>query len=204
MGIQRRPVQKSRKRSSLAYPLHLGFMTGVNFGFAEADPQQDGATRNAITLGVSLEKRLGRTFFFQPELSLVQRGVKTEVIQISDFGVNGDVKLDYLELTALFKIKSALSSQRLKLFFGLGPVAAVALSRQVEVLGLVDVEVRDRFQSSDLMVVGATGLEYDFSPTSSIVGQFRYHYGLIDIDQTENTFRTRGFQLLLGFQFALN
>lgn len=179
------------------------FATGLNAGYGKAEPTKEGATRNALAFSIMFDKKLNDTFSICPEIAYVQRGVRTNLLEFAGTNIVGDVQLNYLELPLLIKARLLLAPPRWKLFFVAGPTVGLILNRQVEVLGLVEVDLSGRFNQADVGVVAGTGIEYQLTPETAIVGNLRYQMGLIDIDGTSSSFYTRGIQIMLGAQFRL-
>jgi len=197
------PATRPSFRKRLLSDVSVQVAAGLNAGYASANPTSQGSTRNAMAFSLSFEKKLNDTFYLCPELSYAQRGVQTSIFSVAGFNVSGSVKQDYLEMPLLLKAKLILSSPRWKLFFVGGGSVGLLLTRQVEVLGLVDVDLSNRFGSVDFQVVLGTGIEYAVNPDLAIVGTLRHQIGVVDIDTTSAQFYSRGIQLLLGAQFRL-
>lgn len=195
------PVRTGFRRHFTGLGVQLA--TGLNAGFAKAEPVKDGATRNAMAISVMFEKKLNDTFFLCPELGYVERGVQTQLANVMGVAVPGSVRLNYLEVSLLMKAKLMLAGPRWKVFFVAGPSGALALSRGVEVLGLVDLSLAERFKPTDVNMVMGGGVEYTVNPEFSVMTHLRHHMGLVDIDTTSDAFYTRGIQLLVGVQYRL-
>jgi hypothetical protein len=177
--------------------------SGLNAGYAISNSGQTGATRNAMAFSVMVEKKLTDTFYLSTELAYVPRGVNANLMSLGTTSIVGSVQLNYLEVPLLLKTKFRLTP-RLKVFFVGGPSVGLILSRQVEVLGLVNLDLGNRFNQVDLGLVLGTGLEYSITPDLAIVGHLRNQIGLVNLEMTPGaTFYTRGIQLLLGAQFKL-
>ncbi len=183
--------------------LGVQLATGMNAGFAKAEPVKEGATRNAMAISVMFEKKLNDTFYLCPEIGYVQRGVQTQLANILGVVVPGGVRLNYLEVGLLMKAKLLLAGPRWKIFFVAGPSAAVALNREVEVLGLVDLSLTNRFSPTDVNAVVGGGIEYVVNQEFTVMTHLRHHIGLVDIDTSADAFYTRGIQLLIGVQYRL-
>jgi len=174
---------------------------GLNAGWGMAQPAQSGSTRNAMAFSLMFERRLNDTFSICPELSFAQRGVTKNLFPT--YGVTGDVQLNNLEIPMLMKARLWLNSPRWRMFFVLGPSVALTLQRRVDVLGLVNLDLSNRFNQVDFHAIFGTGVEYQISPEIAAVVHLRYTLGLVDIDSTATTFQTRGIQLLFGAKFGL-
>ena len=196
--------QRPRLLRRMFSGLSVEVAAGLNLGFGKSEPPSQGLTRNALAVSFMVERKLNDTFYLCPELAYVQRGVQAELKNIAGVIVMGQISLDYLELPLLLKAKLILSSPRWKLFFVAGPSVSIALNRSVEVLGLFDVGLSNRFQSYDANVVLGTGVEYTVDSDLAITGHLRHHIGLIDLDtNTDSSFYTRGIQLMVGAHFKL-
>ncbi len=198
------PEAEGKKASAMipAPALTVQFAAGLNVGYAQTPPPQNGTSRNAMAFSLMFERRLSRTFYFAPELSYVQRGVQTNLANVVGVIVAGSVRLDYLEVPLLLKAKFYLAP-KWKAFATGGPWGGVILNRQVEVLGLVSADLSQRFKQADVGFMVGTGLEYRATPEYSIVCHVRSTFGLVNIDSSDRTFFTRGIQLLFGVQIPL-
>ncbi len=186
---------------SASPPLPFILTGGLNFSYASGSTNTPGATRNGVSLSVSTEAPLGDNFFLCPELGYVQRGVEAQVFSFMGFNLRGDVKLDYLEVPLIVK-KKFIMSKDFRLFVSLGPSVGVTLDREVELLGTVTIDESDRFRWYDATMMGGFGFEKGLTDGTSIIGTLRYTYGLIDIDKSTDSYKTRGIQLLIGVRFG--
>jgi hypothetical protein len=178
--------------------------SGLNAGFASTNGPQNGTTRNALAFSLMFEKQLSSTFYLCPEISYVQRGVQTNLFSLSGIQVTGNVSLNTLEIPLLIKAKFSLDSARKVRFFLVGgPWAGLVLTRQVEILGLINGDLSARFGQFDAGLVVGSGIEYQINPDLAVVGHLRNAFGIINLDNSGTTFYTRGIQFLLGAQFKL-
>jgi hypothetical protein len=175
---------------------------GLNAGYAQTPPPHSGATRNAFAFSLSFETKLSDRFSLCPEISYVQRGVKTNLMTLGGVTVAGDVRLDTLELPLLLKARFSLA-RGWKLFTTGGPWIGLLLNREVEVLGLIQADLGQRFKQVDAGVLLGSGVEYEIHRDFAVVGQLRYSLGFVNLDSSGSSFYTRGIQLLLGVQFRL-
>lgn len=176
---------------------------GLNAGYAASNAPATGSTRNAMAFSLMFEKKLDDRFYLCPEIAYVQRGVVTNLANFGGVSVVGNVQLNYLEIPLLLKAKFGIAP-RWKVFVVGGPTAGVILNRQVEVLGLVNLDLGNRFRQADFGFVLGTGVEFQLTPEITMMGHLRSQTGLVNLDQTpDTTFYTRGIQLLLGAQFRL-
>lgn len=181
----------------------LGLMLGMNFAYGLATPTQSGATRNSLGVAGFWQRRLSDSFSFQPELHYAPRGVRTNVFSFSSMDVSGDVSLDYLEVPLLFRYNAVEATTSSPGFFVMaGPSAAIALSRAVEVMGVVELDLASRFSQFDFLFHFGVGLEYPLSRSVNLVSNLRYALGFVDIDKTENSYFTRHIQLSAGMSWS--
>ncbi len=196
--------EKPRKRQ-LFSDIQLGLIAGLNAGFGQvtggqSGNTQTGFTRNSFAISLTAEKRLTRTFYLCPELGYVQRGVSTSLYEEGIDAV-GDIRLNYLEVGLPIKAKFSLGSPRWRAFFLMGPTISVATTREVQVWGLLSLDMSNRFTDVDASITLGTGLEYSVSSNFGWVWHLRSHIGLVDIDKSDARFYTRDIQMLLGAQF---
>ncbi len=176
-------------------------MIGFNFSYGAADPAAPGATRNAPSFLASMDLPLGNSWYFCPGIGLLARGVQTTVYTLGSLDIKGTVHLDYLELPFLLKKTWASSFRGLRYTFFGGPALAIAIQRQVELLGAVDLDISNRFFATDTLLYAGAGLEYQGPTGPGFIAELRYAFGLGDIDRTANQYRTRGILFLMGIKF---
>ncbi len=176
-------------------------MLGFNFSYGAADPGSPGSTRNAPSFLASVDLPLGNGWYFSPGMGLLARGVQTTVYTLGTLDLKGSVQLDYVELPLLLKKSFASHVRGMRYTFFGGPAMALAIQREVELLGAVNLDISDRFFASDTLFYMGAGIEYKGPKGPGIVAELRYALGLGDIDRTANQYRTRGILFLLGLSF---
>lgn len=195
-------VSATRLRKHRTSHTMVGFMSGMNFSFAKAIPEESGKTRNAMAFAAHIDTRLSSRFSFFPEISYMQRGVQTTILNVGQLALDGNIKLDYMELAPMLKANFTWG-RRWVFHLMAGPRGAIAVSRNVEVLGLVDVNLNDRFADFDLGFNAGAGVAYRVGRNTSLITNIRGTFGLIDIDLTETEYYTRGALIMVGIQVGL-
>lgn len=179
---------------------NIGVMGGVNFSYALGAPGTTGHTLNTMSLALELERPIAEGLSIDFGMGLAQRGVNTTVYNLGSYAVNGDVHLNYLSLPVLLKQRIRLG-ERCNLFFLGGPMFGIATTRQVQVLGMVSLDVSDRFSWYDFAAIAGTGIEFALQRDLYFQSVLRYTYGLKDLDTTGSSpYHTRGIEVLTGIR----
>lgn len=182
----------------------IGILTGSNFSFASADPSRAGSTRNGWSFRGFFDLPVSRTFSIELGGGYVQRGVNTTLLQLGILGITGEIRLFYMEASALFKLRTRMLSDQLELWAGTGPSLGYAVIRNLETKVGIQSDLTERFDSNDFLLAVGGGAAYSLSTSSRILFQSRFSYGLKDIDLSpDSTYSTRGLEVLLGFGFLL-
>lgn len=173
----------------------------MNFSYAKAVPESGGSTRNAPALHLLRDFSLSDSLFLASGLSLVSRGVQTELFELENLNITGTVRLDYLEVPLYWgwRPQGAMGTG---FHILTGPNFAIALKREILVLDLVALDLTNRFTPYDLKWDVAVGWGYRVSRRWNLLFQARYSFGLMDIDQSSETYLTRGIQTLIGVRYG--
>lgn len=182
-------------------PWQFGILGGVNFSYAASDPGQNGHSRNTFSFSLGIERALGTYFALGMEWGWVKRGVNTVVYSLGTFDINGDVNLDYLAMPILLKAKIPLG-KKLNVFVQSGPDFAIALNREAQVLGMMNVDASNQFRWYDFSLLAGSGLEYTIQRDLVFQSMVRYTYGLINIYTGDRSYKTRGIELLVGVRLG--
>ncbi len=173
--------------SALLAPASLAAQTSLSVGggltLAKAQFSADGLditpdSRMGLTVGVSMTKPLSETVDLQLGGAYVQKGYK---VSLDFFGetVEGDLKADYLELTALAKPSFPMDGEMSFHVLG-GPALGVSMGCSSTV-GEETEDCSDDLASLDLGVLVGAGIQ---------MGSFRvdaaYTLGIMDVDATED------------------
>lgn len=199
--------QRQPESERESHPWLIGGQFGLSFGFSKAEPVKDGSTRQGIILGINLEKRLFSRVYFQPELRFVQKGVNTQLFDLtgipgaSGVRIDGTVKLDCLQTAMLFAWK--LGSLKFNPFLFVGPFLSLNLSRSIDTLNLVSLSLAERFEWFDLGIDAGVGAEFRVAARWLGLVGIRYSMGLIDLDRGADGYRSRGLEILVGAKTLL-
>lgn len=192
--------KRRKRRIRRTVPWLVGAQIGLNFAFSEAVPKKEGSTRQGLILGVHAEKKIYRFLYFQPEFRYVQKGVTT-TINILSFDLTGTVKLDALQVPLLVKAK--FGNLRFNPYVFVGPVVAVALRRDIELVNLATQSLSAMFKWYDFgLDIGGGG---EFLVARNFIGflSLRYHLGLLDLNKSADSYKTRGIEIILGIKTIL-
>jgi len=181
----------------------FSILTGLNFSYGRTNPSQEGTTRNSFGALMTLERHVTGSFFIESGVGYTQRGVNANLGSFAGYNIVGQISLNYLEVPVFLKMKMPLASPKLRAFVSAGPSFGLAIKRQVDILGVVDIDLSNRFTTADLVVSANMGLQYDLAPGVGVTGMLRNDFGVIDIDSSDTDYYTRGHQLLFGLLFDL-
>ncbi|MDE2974613.1 MAG: porin family protein [Gemmatimonadota bacterium] len=172
--------------SALLAPASLAAQTSLSVGggitLAKVQLSADGLdvtpdSRMGLTVGVSMTKPLSETVDLQLGGAYVQKGFK---VSLDFFGetVEGDLKLDYLELTALAKPSFPMDGEMSFHVLG-GPALGVSMGCS-STEGEETEDCSDDFASLDLGVLVGAGVQ---------MGSFRvdaaYTLGIMDVNDAD-------------------
>lgn len=172
---------------------------GVRAGFSLADLSiKDAAdtlepdNRTGLVAGVFVIVPTGSLVAFQPEVLVSMQGAK-----VSDLANRATIKLDYLQVPLLARIKPSKSPIGLLL----GPSLGYRLNAKVTGNGLSDAEqdIEDQVKKTDVGFVAGVALD-----AAHLVIDARYIWGLTNIndDSTDpSTIKNRVAQITFGFRF---
>lgn len=161
--------------------------------------------------GLFTEFDLGKSFFLQGELSLLQKGLAF----VKDDGTEIHTGINYLDLGALAKYK--MKGEYLGIFFLAGPQVGYAISGEVRTIPGKLNTVEDSSSTFEFEKVGykrfefsATmggGLYYTFANKNELFLDARYLMGLSNIldagGSTQSAIRNQGVNLTVGALFRL-
>ena len=175
-----------------------GFSLGVKAGFNLADIsiKDPGDTfepnnRTGFVGGVFIIVPTGALFAFQPEVLVSQQGAK-----FSELGNSGTIKLDYLQVPLLARIKPSQSPVGIIV----GPSLGYRIHAKLSAEGLEeDEDVSEQVKKTDFGFVA--GVAFD---AGHLVIDARYIWGLTNInnDSTDTaTLKNRVAQFTVGFRF---
>lgn len=153
-----------------AQDIKLGLKGGVNFANLNGDDVENLDGRTGFHIGAVLQISLLDTFAVQPEVLYSSQG--------ADF-TNADLKIDYLNVPILAKLKFA-------------KVISVEAGPQ---LGFVVTEGKDIEDIESFDLSGAVGAGVEFG---KFFGQVRYNFGLTDV-VSDGDVKNSAFQVSVGY-----
>lgn len=194
-----RSTETYAPRASEVAPVEVGILGGLNMGYGASSPTRSGSTRNALSLSIFADIPVYDGFSLAPEISLVQRGVQTDLYSFSTGTISGMISLDTLELPLLARYRWEVT-HGFALIPTLGPYGSILMSRSVQVASVLEMDLSTRFKGFDAGLMFGIGAAFGISRNMTILSMTRYTMGLLNLDSTGNAFYTRGIQTLLGFQ----
>lgn len=199
------PVAAAQKAGDMT----IGVMAGVNYGKVSSDPEPQGITLDykvGFLAGGFLGIAVNDVFSVEPQAFYAQKGAK-----VSGSGVEGSVKIGYIEVPLLGKFWIPSESQ-VKPFIFAGPYVAFKVRCKVDGTAFAgtstdcDQTSEINLKSTDFGATGGAGLEFRAGKQVVRVDA-RYDFGLTDINDdssTDNTkIKTRSFAGTVGVGFPL-
>ncbi len=163
--------------------------SNVNFIIEDSnvDIKPDRATNLAI--GLFVELPFGENLAIQPELNYLGRGANFDD---TAFG-GSELRLSYLDLGALVKLRLNADAP-VGFYLGAGPFLGYAVSGKE---GDRDINFdEDGYKRTDFSLAGAAGVT--FGSSLRFFGEFRYSYGLSNLDdEGDADFKLRNNAILL-------
>jgi hypothetical protein len=176
-----------------------GFKLGMNVATLSGD-QADAANAESITglvAGAFLRVDLNDFLAVQPELLFSRNGAKGDTL-----GIEGTVKLDYIEVPVLLRCSFGRGAKLIPAFF-LGPAVLYRLAANAEADNGLTRSLDQSVRRTDFgLVFGA-----DFSVPlgrPQVTIEARSTLGLTNIDDTGSgaDIRNRAFSIILGMYFS--
>ena len=168
----------------------FGIHAGANFMSASAAGSN---SDNGFIVGLNMETPLIEgVLFLQPEFSLNRIGAEN-----NSFGGAGTTRFTYLEVPVQLKLKGDFGAVEL---FGLaGPRVSLLINTSTDIAGFT-VQDSDR-KAYEFGLYFGGGIAFAMNDHSSLFFMGRYSLGLVDIDETNAEWKSKGFQLVAGLTF---
>ncbi len=222
---EEQPENKHENRGQDVTALNAGFQLGFNLGTASISSTvapvsgttittTDPSAHAGLMLGGNIEYGFTRMFFLQAELNYVKKGVSIHTSATNaGVAVTGSTtdevdNLNYMALTLLAKAKFGHGSLVPNVF--LGPDLGFLLSATRSLTPAssttaTDSDIKANFSGADFAFDFGAGLEYPLLEVADIFLSMRYSLGLSNVQTQPTTasWKTRGFQVLFGLEFAL-
>ena len=180
-----------------------GPMVGLSLSKAGGADVQNAKAAWGTAVGVFLTLGASGRFGFEPQLLLVEKAVKTE-----DNGVSGNVKISYLQLPLLGKVRFPLGSS-MKGFLFAGPGLGLKVGCKLTLAAEGDEitggcnegeEEEGQIHNSEISAMGGLGVEI-----GRAIIALRYDHGFSTIDRSELTdIKNRMLMLTAGARLRLN
>jgi hypothetical protein len=172
----------------------------------------DGSRRTGLVAGAYYTIRQSPTLGYQIEAHYVQRGKAFEftgrdVPGVGGASVDDTFKLDYLDIPVLARFTPGADGNVRPIIF-VGPVFGFRLSAEMEVETMGQsqaLDISDDTRGFTVGLLGGIGLAFDAGPTSAVLLQARYVYGLREVfeDATDLSSRVGDLALLAGMEFRI-
>jgi hypothetical protein len=187
----------------------VGGQAGINMANVTLDPEQTGTTlsaRTGIMVGVHAETAINDMFSVRPELTYIQRGVKSE----GTFGTTtftSTVKADYISVPIL--LKASFGKGAFVPVAVAGPYIAFNMKSEMENSGggtTATVDNKDNTEAMDFGLVFGAGGQYMLNAGTTVFGHARYALGLSNVDKTPGSTtkaKHKGIQLIVGVSIAM-
>lgn len=188
----------------------VGFKLGPSFSTLSSDPDQGQENLTAFTGGAFVRFGMGPVSI-QPELMYVTKGSSFSFSE-GPFKVEGDIRLDYIEVPVLLHVGFAAGS-RIGPYVYAGPAfafevgcTASARSEGIDFSSNCDEqeeEVERRKLDVGAMVGG--GLSLPLGPGAALL-EARYNFGLLNLDTAEvdnEKVKNRSAAVLVGYSIPL-
>lgn len=181
----------------------LNFATVTEFGDAIGDVGLETSRRTGLLFGGYISRRWSGNLFVQPEVLLVQKGIKVSGGAF-DIPVDAAVKLTYLEIPILLQYR--FGDRSVVPYVFAGPAIGFNTSAKVDssvfgVGGMEDEDVSDEVRNVETSLVVGGGAAGDWW-----LGELRYSEGLWGVNEADTPdfdrdVRNRGIAVVFGVRF---
>jgi hypothetical protein len=158
-------------------------------GASNPDVQYNSRTGGMI--GVGMNFNFNNQWGFSPEVSLVEKGVKS-----SDGTVT--YKMPYVEVPFLFRYTMGNSRTQFSLVGG--PSLGLVISPKISTEGAADTPLPN-YTNNELCILAGGQLSHWFTSTIGLFLSARYSSGLTNISATTGSYYSRSFYLFAGVSF---
>lgn len=169
----------------------IGVEGGLSFGNARTPGEISSSTRTGFMGGLMAEIGLTPGLSLQPELLYAQRGFN----YIETSGIDVSAHYDSIQVPVLLR---ANFGEKIVPFLFAGPVAIFNINRNISVDAAgTTASASFNPRTTDFGVDLGGGIA-----VSPLFATLRYSVGLIDVDENQGNWQSRGLQLLLGFELG--
>lgn len=169
----------------------IGVKAGANLANQTGDAE-GASSKLGLAGGVFVELKAGPKVAIQPELLYTQKGSKEE-----SGGIEEKVKLDYIEVPVLLKLKLGAPGVPTSPSIFLGPSLGFLASAKAEVSdgsSSGSVDIKEFMKSTDFSAVFGAGLD-----VSKLTFDVRYSLGFADISEGEDSIKNGVFSFMVGY-----
>lgn len=188
----------------------IGFIAGVNIANLD-EKDSDFKSLTGFGIGGVIDISLGEKFSVYLQPMYLQKGASEE-----EEGITLDVKLAYIEIPALFKVKLGEGSTKPYLMAGPTVGFNVGANLDLGAGGLsVEIDFADLVQTFDFGLAFGGGIIFDMGKNSLFI-EAKYSLGLADVTKEgvietegieisipDTKVTTRGIQIMAGLMFPL-
>lgn len=172
------------------------FELGAGFGSAAVSPAVNNACcRVGLIVGARFEIEVSETLSFVPGIRYSQKGGQANLS-----GSEVEVALDYVEVPLHAKLRFPID--KMEPFIFAGPSVAFNTRARGDSYGVVR-DIKPMTESYDLSLDVGIGAELKVDREWSVYLANGYSLGLLDVDKSGDSWRTRSFQVLGGLKYRL-
>ncbi len=180
-------------------PVQFGAIAGLSLANAHGSDKDaafsNPSNRTGFLAGAMVNLGLGNILSLRPEIIYIQKGIKDE-----EAGVEGALKLDYIEIPVLLVVGIPTSGSVTPEFFA-GPQFAFRVKCSLEIAGVsadCNAGGSDPFKSTDYGIVFGAAVR-----VAQFLASVQYDLGLSKIDDEADPFdiKTTALMFKLGYFF---
>jgi hypothetical protein len=175
--------------------IHIAVEGGYSSGWSAVSPPIASCCRDGVAAGVSAEIELDDTLSLMPGIRYAEKGGFT-VLGTSQV----NVELDYIELPLL--LKARMSGSKFQPFFVIGPNLGLNVNARAR-SGATLQSLKSRITALDLSIDAGLGAELKLSPQWGMYLLNRYSVGLVDVDNSADSWRNRNLQIVFGLKYRI-
>lgn len=179
---------------------------GINLARTSANGPQE--NRRGITFGGGLEIPMGSSWYFQPEMSYVEKGSRAPLGDINSNSLtDAFLRYDFIEMPLLFKKKFGQADLAIELMGG--PYVGFALTKayvtESSTAGSTTTDLTSQLASLDYGLALGFGGDYRIANDTAIYFNARYMMGLanLDLSGSPTSVAMRSIFLVVGYRIMI-